>query len=106
MSTTITARPSIHHHRRRTLLSVAVAAAVAVGAGAAAVGLSSSDGSTNRQTKPAAVLATNLDVQALWDQLSAMPVSERDNVIAGLTPSARAQLRVMAEAIATAAERH
>jgi hypothetical protein len=104
MTTTIAAQPSIHHHRRRMLLSVAVAAALAVGAGAAAVSLTSSDGTTTHQTKPAAAVAANLDVAALWNQLSTMPAAERDNIVAGLNPNVRAQLHATAEEIGAAAE--
>ena len=86
MSTTITAQPSVHRPRRRALLSVAVAAALAVGAGAAAVSLTSSDGTTSHPTNPAATPATNIDAQALWNQLSTLPVNERDNIVAGLSP--------------------
>ena len=106
MSATITAQPSVHHPRRRMLLSVAVAAALAVGAGAAAVSLTSSDGTTGRQTNPPSTLATNLDVTGLWNQLSTMPVSERDNLVAGLSQNVRAQLQAIAEGIAVAAEHH
>ena len=88
------------------LLSVAVAAALAVGAGAAAVSLTSSDGSTSHHTNPAATPATNIDVQALWNQLSALPANERDNIVAGLSPNVRAQLQATAEEIAAAAEHH
>ena len=62
--------------------------------------LTSSDGSTSPHTSPAAAPATNVDVHALWNQLSAMPVSERDNIAAGLSPTVRAQLRGTVEAIA------
>jgi hypothetical protein len=102
MSTTVATQPSIHHPRRRTLLSVAVVAALAVGGGAAAGRLTSSDGFSG-QVKPAATRATNVDVRALWDQLSTLPVSERDNIAAGLDPAVRAQLRATAESIAFAA---
>jgi hypothetical protein len=101
MSTTIATQPSIHHPRRQTLLSVVLAAALALGVGAAAVGLASSDGSS-RQVKPAA--ATNVDARALWDQLSALPASDRDNVVAGLDPAVRTRLAAAAESIAVAAE--
>jgi hypothetical protein len=102
MSTTIATQPSIHHPRRRTLLSAAVVAALAVGGGAAAGRLTSSDGSSG-QVKPAAAPATNVDVRALWDQLSALPAHERDNIAAGLDPAVRAQLRATTESIAVAA---
>ena len=104
MNTTIATRPSIPHPHRRTLVSVAIVAAVALGGGAAAVSLTSSDGSTSPHTSPAAAPATNVDVHALWNELSAMPVSERDNIVAGLSPTVRAQLRATVEAIAVAAQ--
>jgi hypothetical protein len=106
MSTTITTRPSIHHPHRRTLVSVAIVAAVALGGGVAAVRLTSSDGSTSRHISPAAAPATNLDVHALWNELAAMPRSERDNIAAGLSPAVRAQLHATAEAVAVAAQPH
>jgi hypothetical protein len=102
MSTTIATQPSIHHPRRRTLLSVAVVAALAVGGGAAAGRLTSSDGSRG-QVKPAATRATNVDVRALWDQVSALPARERDNIAAALDPAVRARLRATTESIAVAA---
>jgi hypothetical protein len=106
MSTTVANRPSIPHPHRRTLVSVAIVAAVALGGGAAAVSLTSSDGSTSPHISPAAAPATNVDVHALWKELSAMPVSERDEIAAGLSPTVRAQLHATAEAIAAAAEPH
>jgi hypothetical protein len=107
MTTTVTAQPSVHHPRRRALLSVAVAAALALGAGAAAaVSLTSSDGTTSHPTNPAAMPATKIDAQALWNQLSTLLPNERDNIVAGLTPNVRAQLQATAEEIATAAEHH
>jgi hypothetical protein len=102
MSTTIATQPSIHHPHRRALLSVVVAAALAVGGGAAAGRLTSSDGSRG-QVKPAAAPATNVDVRALWDQLSTLPVNESDNIAAGLDRGVRARLRATAELIAVAA---
>jgi hypothetical protein len=53
-----------------------------------------------------ATLATNVDIDALWNQLSAMPLTERDIVVAGLSPAVRARLASTAEEIATAAEHH
>jgi hypothetical protein len=103
MSTTIATQPSIHHPRRRALLSVVLAAALALGVGVAAVGLTSSGGSS-RQVKPAA--ATIVDARALWDELSALPASDRDNIVAGLVPAVRARLAATAESIAEAAENH
>lgn len=104
MSTTIANRPSIPHPHRRTLLSVAIVAALALGGGVAAVSLTSSDGSASSHTSPAAAPATNVDVQALWNELAAMPSSERDNIVAGLSPTVRAQLRATVEEIAVAAQ--
>jgi hypothetical protein len=103
MSTTIATQPSIHHRHRRTLLSVVIAAALALGVGATAVSVTSSDGSSG-QVRPAAARATNVDVRALWDQLSTLPVGERDNIAAGLDPAVRARLGATAESIAVAAE--
>jgi hypothetical protein len=102
MNTTIATQPSIHHPRRRTLLSAAVVAALAVVVGAAAGRLTSSDGSSG-QVKPAAARATNVDVRALWDQLSTLPARERDNIAAGLDPAVRAGLRATTESVAAAA---
>ena len=97
--------PSARHRRRRTLLSLAIVGAIAFGGGAATAASVTSDGSASPHTKAAAaMLATDLDVQALWTQLSAMPASERDNVVAGLSPDARGQLRAYAQEIATASE--
>jgi hypothetical protein len=102
MSTTIATQPSIHQPHRRTLLAVAVAAALALGVGAAAVSLTSSDGSASHPTSLAVASGMNLDVHALWSDLSAMPASERDNIAAGLNPSVRTQLQDIAEALAAA----
>ncbi|HEX4531276.1 MAG TPA: hypothetical protein VIA11_17930 [Acidimicrobiia bacterium] len=102
MSTTVATQPSIHHPHRRALLSVVVAAALAVGGGAAAGRLTSSDGPSS-QVKPAAAPAKNVDVRALWDQLSALPPRERDNIAAALDPVVRARLRATTESIAVAA---
>jgi hypothetical protein len=105
VSTTIATRPSIHRPRR-ALLSVAVAATLSVGAGAAAVSLASSHGTTSRQTDPAPAAATTVDIQALWNRLSTLPVGDQNNIVAGLAPSVRAQLQAAAEGIAAAAEGH
>jgi hypothetical protein len=106
MSTTFANRPSIPRRHRRTLLSVAIVAAVALGGGVAAVNLTSSDGSTSSHTSSAVSAGTNVDVHALWNELAAMPRSERDNIAAGLSPTVRAQLHATAEAVAVAAEPH
>lgn len=103
MTTTITASTPIHHPRRRTVLSAAVVAVLALGAGVAAGRLTSSDGATTHQARPAVAASTTSDVDALWDELSTMPVSERDNVVAGLSPSVRARLEATGLALATAA---
>jgi hypothetical protein len=105
MSTTIAIRPSISHPRR-VLAAIAAAAALAVGAGVAAVSLSASDGSTTRQPSAASAVATNVDVHALWNDLSTLPIRERDNVVAGLAPNVRAQLALLVEGIAVASEAH
>lgn len=105
MNNTIATQPSIRHPRRRTLVSAAVVAALAVGGGAAAGRLTSSDGSSG-QVKPPAARATNVDVRALWDQLSALPARERDNIAAGLDPAVRAGLRATTESVAAAAADH
>lgn len=105
MSTTIATRPSIHPSRR-ALLSVAVAAALAVGAGAAAVSLTSSDSASSPRTNPAPAVATNVDIPALWSELSTLPVADENNIVAGLAPNVRAQLRATAEEIAAGSERH
>jgi hypothetical protein len=102
MTTTVATQPSIHHSRRRTLLSAAVVAALAVGGGAAAGRLTSSHGSSG-QAKPAVARTTNVDVRALWNQLSVLPVPERDNIAAGLDPAVRARLGATAESVAVAA---
>jgi hypothetical protein len=104
VSTTIATRPSIHRPRR-ALLSVAVAATLSVGAGAAAVSLASPHGTTS-QTDPAPAAATTVDIQALWNRLSTLPVGDQNNIVAGLAPSVRAQLQAAAEGIAAAAEGH
>jgi hypothetical protein len=105
MSTTIATRPSIPHPHRRTLVSVAIVATVALGGGVAAVSLISSDASTSPHPSSAASAGTTLDVHALWNELAAMPVIERDTIVAGLSPTVGAQLRGIAEAI-VAAEPH
>jgi len=105
MSTTTVTRPSVGHSRR-VLLAIGVAAAVAVGAGAAAVSLASSGGSTGSGITTAQAVTTNVDIPALWDELSTMPVRERDNVVAGLAPNVRTQLRTVAEEIGAAAAAH
>ena len=106
MTTTITTRPPIHQPRRRTLLSVALVAVLALGAGAAAGRLTSSDSSTSRRTAPVAEAATNVDVNALWDQLASMPANERDVVVAGLSHDVRVRLQAIGEEIGVAAEHH
>ena len=103
MTTIITTRPPIHQPRRRTLLSVALVAVLALGAGAAAGRFTSSDHSTSAHTNVAATTATNVDAQALWDQLSTMSAAERDNVVAGLSPAVRARLRAIGQEVATVA---
>ena len=100
-----TPQPSSRHPRRRTLLSLAIVGAIAFGGGAATAATITSNGSASPRTAPAAAtLTSNLDVQALWTQLSAMPASERDNVVAGLSPGARSTLRAYAQEIATSSE--
>jgi hypothetical protein len=47
-----------------------------------------------------------VDVQALWNDLSTLPASDEANVVVGLAPSVRAQLRAVAEGYAVAAEHH
>jgi divalent metal cation (Fe/Co/Zn/Cd) transporter len=96
-------QPFVHHHHRVVVI-VAVAAALAFGAGAATVSLTSSDATTNHPTNPAATSATNTDAHALWTQLATLPANDRDNIVMGLSPNVRAQLRATGEAIATAAE--
>ncbi len=104
MGTATATRPIIHHPRR-AVLTVALAAAFAFGAGAVAVSLPSS-ATISDQTDPATTPATNADAQALWDQLSTLPADDRDNVVVGLSPNARAQLQATAQEIAAAAEHH
>jgi hypothetical protein len=120
MSTTITNQPASGsseatnqasaprpvHRRRRVLLSVVIAAAVGFGAGAAVVGLTDSGGTTSRQAHSAPTASPKVDVQALWNDLSTLPVSHEANVVVGLTPSVRAQLQAVAEEYAVAAEHH
>ncbi len=105
-ATATATRPIIDRSRRRAVLIVAVAAALAFGAGAATESLTSSTGATSSQTNPGATPATNTDAQALWNQLSTLPANDRDNIVVGLSPDVRAQLRATAEEIATAAEHH
>jgi hypothetical protein len=123
MSTTITNQPSTEspgrssqatnqtsdprpvHRRRRVLLSVVVAAALGFGAGAAVVAVTDSDG-TSRQAHSAPAPSPKVDVQALWNALSTLPVSHEANVVVGLAPSVRAQLQAVAEGYAVAAEHH
>jgi hypothetical protein len=106
MSATTAPGSSIYRPRRRALLSVAVAVALALGAGATAMTLTSSDDTTNHQTHRTATLATNIDAQALWNQLSTLSADQSAAIVAGLPPDVRAQLQAIAEDIATAAEHH
>jgi hypothetical protein len=94
------------HRRRRVLLAVVVAAALGFGAGAAVVGLTDSGGTTSRRAHNAPTASPKVDVQALWNDLSTLPVSHEANVVVGLAPSVRAQLQAMAEGYAVAAEHH
>jgi hypothetical protein len=104
MSTTTATRPSIHPSRR-ALLSVAVAAALAASAGAAAVILTSSDSASSPRAHSAPAVATKVDIPALWTELSTLAVHDENNIVAGLVPSVRAQLRSTAQEIAAGAER-
>jgi hypothetical protein len=103
---TETSEQSTHPRGRRALLVVAVVAAIAFGGGAATMHAISPHGSDPVQTQAASTGATSVDTQALWDQLATMPPSERDTVVAGLTPDVRARLHAIGEEIAVAAEHH
>ena len=103
MTTTFTTSPTIHHARRRTLLSVAVVGALALGAGAAVGRVTSSDSSSGVAPKAAIAARTSVDAAALWDQLATMSASERDNVVAGLNPSVRVRLQAIGQELATVA---
>ena len=104
MSSTIAPRRSLHPSRR-ALLVVSLAATLVVGGGAvAAVSLASSDGASGPRANPAPAVATNVDAEALWNQLSTLTANQRDDAVAGLTPDVRAQLRDIALDIALAAE--
>jgi hypothetical protein len=105
MSTTITA-PSPIRRPRRVLLTVGLATALAVGAGVGAVSLASSGGSSGSPSRPATVAAPKVDVDALFNDLVAMPLADQPNVVAALRPSARAQLQATGEALAQASFSH
>jgi len=107
MTTTAVAdRPVIRDPARRTLLSLVLASTLAFGAGAALVAATSSGDATVGRAKAAPAVATKVDVHALWDQLSTMPVGEADSIVSGLDPTVRAQLRSIAEAAGADAEHH
>jgi hypothetical protein len=68
------------------------------------VSISSSDATTSRPTRSASTIAPTVDVHALFDQLSAMPITKERIAVAALDPSVRAELRALVEAMAGASE--
>jgi hypothetical protein len=105
MSTTTTTQPPVHHRRLRALLPLVIVSALAVAGGSAAVKpLTAAGAATNRPNRAAPAVVKTVDVQMLWNELSVLPVSEQQNIVAGLMPGVRARLRAVTEAAAGAAE--